>query len=303
MSNIIEVQGLKKSYGDVCAVQGINFSVPKGSLFAFLGENGAGKSTTIDILCTILKQDGGTVVIDDGVLGRDDNKIRNVTGIVFQDSVLDRLLTVEENLLMRGGLYGLKGKHLHNAVSYALDVTDCTDFRKRKYGKLSGGQKRRGDIARALINTPKLLFLDEPTTGLDPKTRKLIWSTIENLRKNTGMTVFLTTHYMEEASLADFITIIGKGKILANGSPIQLKQEFAKDLLKIKPIDTQKMHKILNEQKIMYICEGEVFIIPLSNTKKGIEIAQNFQENIENIEIINGSMDDVFLNVLKTKIS
>ena len=194
MKKAIVIENLTKTYGDLKAVDNISFYVEEGSLFAFLGPNGAGKSTTISILNTFLKPDGGRVEIGGRILGKEDSKIRAEIGAVFQESLLDPLLTVKENLSIRGSFYGLKGKSLKNAVADAIEKSGATDFMNRPYGKLSGGQRRRADIARALINTPKILFLDEPTTGLDPQTRLSVWETVSNLRKEYGMTVFLTTH-------------------------------------------------------------------------------------------------------------
>ncbi|NLK71784.1 MAG: ATP-binding cassette domain-containing protein, partial [Clostridiales bacterium] len=208
MSSIISVENLKKNYGKVEAVKGIDFFVESGKLFAFLGPNGAGKSTTIDVLCTLLTPDAGAVIIDNHILGKHNDAIRKKIGIVFQDSLLDPLLTVRENLITRARFYGLSGSSLKNAVNTAAITADITDFLDRPYGKLSGGQRRRTDIARALLNTPKILFLDEPTTGLDPKSKDSLWNTIKTLQKDTGMTIFLTTHYMEEAAAADYIIIL-----------------------------------------------------------------------------------------------
>jgi ABC-type multidrug transport system, ATPase component len=225
-TNMIEVNELHKSYKDVHAVNGISFYVETGKLFAFLGPNGAGKSTTIDMICTFLKPDGGTVTVDGFQLGKKDNDIRRTIGAVFQDGLLDNLLTAEENLRTRGALYGLRGAALNKAVAKALAAVNIEDLAKRQYGKLSGGQRRRCDIARALVNTPKVLFLDEPTTGLDPQTRKAVWDTVITLQKETDMTVFLTTHYMEEAAEADYVIVIDNGKIAAKGTPAELRSLF-----------------------------------------------------------------------------
>ena len=185
MNKAIEVKGLKKSYGRVEAVKGIDFYAEEGKLFAFLGPNGAGKSTTIDIVCTFLKPDEGEVIVDGLVLGQSDAEIRKRIGAVFQDGLLDKRLTIAENLKARGGFYGLKGKALAQAVETTAELCGVSEFLKRPYGKLSGGQRRRCDIARALVHTPKILFLDEPTTGLDPQTRKNIWETIGKIQKET----------------------------------------------------------------------------------------------------------------------
>jgi len=223
MSEIITVNQLKKSYGSLDAVRGIDLSVESGKLFAFLGPNGAGKSTTIDILCTLLEPSGGHVTIDGHVLGQEDDAIRHKIGVVFQDSVLDPLLTVRENLMTRARFYHMNGQRMKEAVRTAALTADVMEFIDRPYGKLSGGQRRRADIARALVNTPKILFLDEPTTGLDPKTKEGVWQTLSELQKNTGMTVFLTTHYMEEAATADYIVIMNHGQIAVQGTPYDLQ--------------------------------------------------------------------------------
>lgn len=224
MSNIIEVKNLVKNYKDVHAVNDISFTVEEGSFFAFLGINGAGKSTTINILCTVLEKTSGNVKIGGYDLDKEKNKIKELIGIVFQGSVLDKQLTVKENLESRASYYGLNKKEIAKRIESLTQTFDLSEILKRKYGTLSGGQRRRVDIARALINRPKLLFLDEPTTGLDPKTRLQVWEIIHNLRKETGLTVFLTTHYMEETVDCDNVVIIDSGKIVADDSPHNLKK-------------------------------------------------------------------------------
>ncbi|MFA7010332.1 MAG: ATP-binding cassette domain-containing protein, partial [Bacilli bacterium] len=228
---VIEVKGLHKFYGNIHAVKGIDFYVEKGKVFAFLGPNGAGKSTTIDIICTFLKQDEGEVLVYGNKLGEKDDEIRSIIGAVFQDGLLDGLLTIEENLQIRGAFYGLRGSKLKQAIVEVAEVTEIKDLLKRQYKNLSGGQRRRCDIARALINTPKILFLDEPTTGLDPQTRKMVWETISTLQKKTKMTIFLTTHYMEEAANADYVIVIDNGIIAAKGTPAELKENYSCDKL------------------------------------------------------------------------
>lgn len=295
--HIVEVKGLKKTYGHVEAVRGIDFWVEQGTLYAFLGPNGAGKSTTIDMMCTLLKPDGGSIMIDGLEIGKSDSQIRNLIGVVFQDSVLDNLLTVKENILTRGGFYGLKGPELKEAAAWAMEAVGVSDLAQRPYGKLSGGQKRRADIARALINTPKLLFLDEPTTGLDPQTRKSVWDTIAKMQKDSGMTVFLTTHYMEEAANADFVTIIDDGLIAAAGTPLELKQQYSHDCLKIKPKDAQALVNSLEAKKLQFKEKSDVFEIRIGHTTEAIPLIGEYADNILNVEIVNGTMDDVFLHI------
>ena len=233
MEKAIEVRGLVKSYGQIQAVRGLDFYVERGKLFAFLGPNGAGKSTTVEILSTALKKDQGEVTIGGFTLGREDEQIRASIGVVFQDRVLDDRLTVRENLLFRGSFYGLKGAKLRQAVEQAARDAAALDFLDQRYGTLSGGQRRRADLARALVNRPKILFLDEPTTGLDAQTRRDVWEFIRRMQLETGMTVFLTTHYMEEAAQADYVVVINQGRIAARGTPAQLKEAYAADQLRL----------------------------------------------------------------------
>lgn len=296
MEKIIEVNDLYKAYGSIKAVEGIDFYVEKGKMFAFLGPNGAGKSTTIDIICTFLKQDQGTVIIDDNQLGKDDVAIRNIVGVVFQDGLLDSLLTVKENLQARGGLYGLKGKALEDAIIDTADKTNITELLNRPYGKLSGGQRRRCDIARALLNTPKILFLDEPTTGLDPQTRKNLWEVITNIQKTYNTTIFLTTHYMEEAAEADYVIVIDHGKIVAKGTPIELKDKYSMDRLMIDTDDPQSVYELLDKNKIKYEKEEPIKIM-LNSTLDALAIIDLCRDYIKGFEVIRGTMDDVFIAI------
>ena len=275
----IHVQNLCKSYGAVRAVNGISFSAAEGNLFSLLGTNGAGKTTTINILTTLLAKSSGAAAIGGFDVEREAEKVRGLIGVVFQDSVLDPLLTVGENLAVRGSLYGLRGTTLRYAVDNSVKISGVSEYANRRYGKLSGGQRRRADIARALLHSPRLLFLDEPTTGLDPKTRRDIWRLIRDLQKSCGMTVFLTTHYMEEAAESDDIVVIHKGEIKAQGTPLELKTRYCSDLLKI----TTKNGEYI-EHKIM-------------TTVDALPIIERYKSKIANVEIINGTLDDVFLNL------
>lgn len=302
MEKIIEVNNLCKSFGEVKAVKDISFSVEKGSLFAFLGINGAGKSTTIDMISTMLQPDGGSVTLNGHVLGKEDDSIRSEIGIVFQDSLLDPLLTVKENLLLRGSFYGMSKSQVKEKVKKISETVGLDEFINRRYGKLSGGQRRRADIARALLNTPKVLFLDEPTTGLDPQTRKSVWNTIKSLRENSGMTVFLTTHYMEEAAQADYITIMSKGEIIARGTPIELKEQYSSDMLKMKFTDKAALAAKLNEIGAEYIESGETLNVKLNDTMQAIPIIEKCKECFVNFEVVNGTMDDAFLNATGTNL-
>lgn len=297
MSKIVEVKSLVKSYKDVKAVKGLDFYVEEGKLFAFLGPNGAGKSTTIDMICTYLQPDSGEITVDGCKVGKDDNEIRRKIGIVFQDSVLDPILTVRENITMRGSFYGLSGNKLKEAVEKACDIVSITEFMDRPYGKLSGGQRRRADIARALVNTPKILFLDEPTTGLDPQTRQNVWETIAKLQKETNMTVFLTTHYMEEASEADYVIVIDNGQISAKGTPAELKEKYANNYLHIVANNSKKLVEYLNSNKIEFTTNADVFTVIIDNTLDALKIIDCVRDNIKSVEIIKGTMDDAFIGI------
>ena len=297
MNKIIEVKNLRKSYGEIQAVADISFYVEQGKLFSFLGPNGAGKSTTIDIICTLLDYDSGEIIIDNKKIGKDDTEIRNSIGIVFQDSLLDPLLTVGENLAIRSGFYFKDKDKLRQAVRKAALITGVMELMDRPYGKLSGGQRRRADIARALINTPKILFLDEPTTGLDPQTRRSIWDTIKRLKDETGMTVFLTTHYMEEANDSDYVIVIDHGEIVASGTPAELKQKYAKDVLRLTVQNEQAIRYMLNETNTEFFNAGDQFTIKLTSTLAAIPLVERCKDFISGFEVLYGTMDDAFIGI------
>ncbi|WP_307993981.1 ABC transporter ATP-binding protein [uncultured Intestinibacter sp.] len=300
-NKIIEVRQLQKSYKDVKAVNGIDFYVEKGELFAFLGLNGAGKSTTIDMLCTFLKADRGSIKINNYEVGKDDEKIKSLVGVVFQESVLDELLTVKENLITRSKLYNMSKDEFNKNLEEIADITGIREIINRQYRKLSGGQRRRVDIARALINKPKILFLDEPTTGLDPKTRKNVWDMIRTLQKDNNMTVFLTTHYMEEASKADYIVVMDKGVIAAKGTTDELKEKYAKDKMIIYFDDEKSdfIENYLKENNYEFFIQNNDITIEINTTLDSIKIIDDCRIYINSFEVIKGSMDDVFLNITK----
>lgn len=297
MNKIVEVKALTKAYKDVKAVNGIDFYVEEGKLFAFLGPNGAGKSTTIDMICTYLQPDSGSITVDGYNVGKDDNEIRSKIGIVFQDSVLDPILTIKENVTLRGSLYGLKGKKLSNAVKKACEIVGITDIMNRPYGKLSGGQRRRADIARALVNTPKILFLDEPTTGLDPQTRANVWKTINDLQKKNNMTVFLTTHYMEEAAEADYVIVIDSGKIAAKGTPADIKENYAQNSLHITPKDETLLEETFKSLGVDFSKTAGEYVVKIKNTADALPVINKINDNILNFEVIKGTMDDAFMGI------
>lgn len=294
---IIQVENLVKSYGDVKAVKDISFYVEEGKLFAFLGPNGAGKSTTINTICTFLKPDGGKVMVNGYELCKEDDQIRNSIGVVFQESLLDSLLTVEENLFLRGGFYGMGKQELKEAVKRVSKQVELGGFLRRPYGKLSGGQRRRADIARALLHTPKILFLDEPTTGLDPQTRKNVWDMIRKLQKDQGMTVFLTTHYMEEAEEADYCIVVDEGKIAARGTPFELKETYARDRLLLKEKNPGELLRELKRMQLPFERKAELFEIRLKNTMDALPVLNELQDKLLDFSVIKGTMDDVFIGI------
>lgn len=299
MRNIIEIKHLSKSFGVVKAVQDISFQVKEGELFAFLGVNGAGKSTTISIICGQLKKDAGIVIIDGHTLDSSIDEIKNELGVVFQDSVLDNALSVRDNLQSRAALYGITGDSFKSRLAELADLLEFGDLLKRPVGKLSGGQRRRIDIARALLNQPKILILDEPTTGLDPQTRKNLWDVIAKLRKEKNMTVFLTTHYMEEAADADYVVILDSGKISAHGTPLQLKNTYTGDFVTIYGISEDQV-KLLNKP---YEAIRDAYRVSVSNTSEATELIIKHAEIFKDYEITKGKMDDVFLSVTGKKLT
>ena len=298
MENIIVINNLYKNYGEVKAVQNLSFRVKRGELFAFLGLNGAGKSTTISIMCGQLKKDGGSVEINGKNIDENPAQIKRELGVVFQNSVLDKPLSVEQNLKTRAALYGIEGEAFAKRLQELCDTFDLWDILKRPIGKLSGGQKRRVDVARALIHKPSILILDEPTTGLDPQTRKSVWAIIENLRKTENMTVFLTTHYMEEAADADYVVILDSGKIVAEGTPLQLKNEYAGDYVSLYNVTEEQVQRLGKPYE--KIREG--WRVSVANTKEATELILANPDIFVDYEIVKGRMDDVFLAVTGKKL-
>lgn len=293
MENIIEITNLKKYFGEVKAVDGISFSVKKGELFAFLGLNGAGKSTTISVICGSIKKDGGEVVIGGKRIEDDPNTIKSRIGVVFQNSVLDKPLSVYENLRSRAALYGITGKAFEKRLSELSEMFELEGLMRRPVGKLSGGQRRRIDIARAMIHRPELLILDEPTTGLDPQTRQTVWRVIDELRKTEGITVFLTTHYMEEAAEADNVVILDAGRIAAEGSPLYLRNRFSADALTLYSVSEDDV-KAFN---LPYTKINGGFKIYMGDTSVATKLILKNPELFRDYELTKGKMDDVFLTV------
>ncbi|MBO4479718.1 MAG: ABC transporter ATP-binding protein [Clostridia bacterium] len=293
MEPIIQIEHLYKSFGDVKAVQDLSFIVKRGELFAFLGVNGAGKSTTISMICGQLQKDAGSIL----VCGKDAEKsfdmISRKIGVVFQNSALDPNLSAKENLLSRAALYGITGKAFNERLATLAALLDFSDFMNRPLNKLSGGQKRRIDIARALLHDPEILILDEPTTGLDPQTRRMLWNVIENQRKEKGLTVFLTTHYMEEAADADYIIILDNGKIAAKGTPLELKNKYAVDYVTLYGQDEAAVKAL----GLPYRVIRDAARISVPDTAKVTDLIVAHPELFTDYEVTKGKIDDVFLTV------
>ena len=299
MEKIIEIKDLYKKFKDVRAVDGLNFCVRKGEFFALLGVNGAGKSTAISIICGILEKDSGEVFIGGREIGEAKEDAGRKTGVVFQNSVLDKMLTVKENLECRAALYGIAGAEFKKRLAELSDLLALNEILHRPAGKLSGGQLRRADIARALVHEPEIVILDEPTTGLDPQTRKLLWNALYTLRKEKGITVLLTTHYMEEASDADYVVIMDEGRVAAEGSPVQLKNKYTGDYVTVYGItEKQAMSFSLPFEKV-----AGGFRFAVGNTAEATALIVRNPELFDDYEVTKGKMDDVFLAVTGKKLS
>lgn len=298
MEPIIEIKNLYKSFGAVKAVQDVSFRVQKGELFAFLGVNGAGKSTTISILCGQLSRDGGEVFVDGRSLDSDLRLIRRKLGVVFQNSVLDAPLSVRDNLESRAALYGITGVAFEKRLQELIELLDFGYYLKRPVGKLSGGERRRVDIARALLHKPEILILDEPTTGLDPQTRQMLWQVVERLRREEGLTVFLTTHYMEEAAEADFVVILDSGRIVAEGTPLELKNRYTGDYITMYHVEEPSVKAL----GFPYSAIRDAYKVFVPNTAEATNLILAHPELFRDYEITKGKMDDVFLAVTGKKL-
>ena len=299
MSDIIQISCLSKRFGDVQAVKDLSFRVREGELFAFLGVNGAGKSTTIHILCGQLRRDGGSVRIDGRDLDREPDAVKRSLGVVFQSSVLDSALTVTENLESRAALYGITGAAFRQRLAELAKLLDFEDLLRRTVGKLSGGQRRRIDVARALLHRPRILILDEPTTGLDPQTRNTLWRVIADLRKTEHMTVFLTTHYMEEAAEADYVVILDAGAIAAEGTPLTLKNTYTGDFITLYSVPEEAVKAL----GVPYEPVRDAWRLCVADTAAATELIVKHPESFRDYEITKGKMDDVFLAVTGRKLT
>lgn len=297
MSGIIQTFNLCKSFGEVKAVNNLSFRVKEGELFAFLGVNGAGKSTTISMLCGQLKKDSGEILIGGKKPSESMDDIKRMLGVVFQNSVLDKQLNVLENLKCRAALYGIRGKEFDRRLDELSKLLDIKPILKRPVGKLSGGQRRRIDIARGIFHKPKILILDEPTTGLDPQTRKTVWEVVGALRKKENMTVFLTTHYMEEAAEADYVVILDSGAIAAEGTPIELKNKYTGDFITIYGCTEDEASKAAGSYPIEKLNCAYAYRIAVPDTAAATELIISNPAAFKDYEIVKGRMDDVFLAV------
>lgn len=291
MQPIIEIDHLNKSFGDIRAVNDLSFQVRPGELFAFLGVNGAGKSTTISILCGLLRQDSGAVRVCGAEVDRAGGALSRRLGVVFQASVLDQALTVRDNLSSRAALYGISGKALRDRLNALSEMLDLKPLMNRTVGKLSGGQRRRIDIARALLHSPEILILDEPTTGLDPQTRKMIWDAVRSLREQENLTVFLTTHYMEEAADADYVVILDAGKIAAEGTPLQLKNAYTGDFVTLYHADEAAVRALGYPVEVL----PDALRVAVPDTRAVTELIVQNPTLFSDYEVVKGRMDDVFL--------
>lgn len=299
MDDIIRIDGLEKRFGEVHAVNNLSFRVKRGELFAFLGVNGAGKSTTISIMCGLLEKDGGNVEICGKNVGTDMREIAKKLGVVFQNSALDARLSVRDNLVSRAALYGIYGAEAKKRIDELAEKLCFKDLMTRTVGKLSGGQRRRIDVARALLHKPEVLILDEPTTGLDPQTRKTLWGVIRDLRLHDGMTVFLTTHYMEESTDADYVIILDSGKIAAEGTPLELKNRYTGDFVTVYNADEQT----IKDLGFPYEKIRDAFRISIKNTAEARDLIIKHPAVFSDFEITKGKMDDVFLAVTGKKLA
>jgi ABC-2 type transport system ATP-binding protein len=297
MKPIIEVKDFTKKYGDFVAVNDISFEVEEGTIFAFLGPNGAGKSTTINTLCTIFEKTSGTLLIDGKDVTTQKSGVRSAIGVVFQDSTLDTKMTIEENLKMHCVFYDIPKKEVEERIQFVLKLVDLLPERKKLVSALSGGMKRRVEIARGLIHYPKVLFLDEPTTGLDPQTRMHIWTYIRKLQKERNITIFLTTHYMEEAEICNKVAIMDGGVIVAHDTPYALKKQYTKDKAFITTSKAEELETLLSNQELEYTKKEGYYKIDAEKLERLLEVISLHKEWITNIEIKKGTFNDVFLEI------
>lgn len=299
MKPIIEVKNYTKKYGDFTAVDNVSIEVEEGSVFAFLGPNGAGKSTTINTLCTMMEKTSGTLLIDGKDVSKEKDEVRKAIGVVFQSQTLDEKMTISENLNMHCVFYSIPKKEVKDRIHFVLELVDLLDWKDKNVSSLSGGMKRRVEIARALLHYPKVLFLDEPTTGLDPQTRNRMWEFITKLQKEKNITIFLTTHYMDEAEICDHVAIMDDGKIMVDDTPENLKQQYTKDKATLHVSSPEKFEEALTKEHVGYQREKETFYVDVdaANIQTFLDFIQPFKNEIQDLEIKKGTLNDVFLKI------
>ncbi|WP_423189955.1 ATP-binding cassette domain-containing protein [Alkalibacterium sp. f15] len=299
MKPIIEVKNYTKKYGDFTAVDDVSFEVEEGSIFAFLGPNGAGKSTTINTLCTMMEKTAGTLLIDGKDVSTEKDAVREVIGVVFQSQTLDEKMTVNENLKMHCVFYGVPKQEVKDRINFVLTLVDLLDWQNKSVSSLSGGMKRRVEIARALLHYPKVLFLDEPTSGLDPQTRNRMWEYITRLQKEKNITIFLTTHYMDEAEICDHVAIMDNGKIMVNDTPENLKRLYTKDKAIVKVSNPDVFEAALKRDDYTYKKEKGTFHldIDIDAIQQFLQFVGQFKNELKDLEIKKGTLNDVFLEI------
>ena len=298
--NVIEAKELVRRYGDFTAVDGVDLAVRKNEIFGFLGPNGAGKTTTISMLTTLLKPTSGTALIDGHDVIEEQAEVRRAIGVVFQEQSTDEKLTARENLDFHAVLYGVPRKERKERIRDALRMVDLEDRAGQKVEQFSGGMKRRMEIARGLLHTPRVLFLDEPTQGLDPQTRNNIWEHLLRLREETDVTIFMTTHYMDEAEYCDRVAIMDQGKVVEQGSPEDLKGRVGSDVVTITtPNGTGDLMAFAEKIKVP-VTENESGVLRFE-VEEGARFVPRllgeFTGEVETINVRRPTLDDVFLNL------
>ncbi len=297
--SIITVENLTKKFGPIAAVDGISFGVEKGSIFGFLGPNGAGKTTTINILCTLISLTSGKALIDGHDCMKESSEVRKKIGIVFQDNTLDKELTAYENLLFHSYLYNVPKNDRKRRIEDALNFVGLYERSKEPVKRFSGGMKRRLEVARSIVHQPKVLFLDEPTLGLDPQSRTSLWEFISKLPEKHGVTIFMTTHYMEEAEICNKIAIIDKGKIIAQGSPEDLKKMVGGDVIYLKTKDNRKAIKDIKEALNLDAEEqdGEIYLSAARGDACIPTLIQTLADMVISVRLQRPTLNDVFLKL------
>jgi ABC-2 type transport system ATP-binding protein len=300
----ISVSGLAKRFGEIEAVRGIDFEVARGETFGFLGPNGAGKSTTINMLCTLARPSGGSAQVAGLDVVRERDRVRRNIGLVFQDTTLDNYMTAEQNLRLHAELYGMPREDVAPRMRTVLEMLQLWERRGSLVGTFSGGMKRRLEIARGLLHSPRVLFLDEPTIGLDPQTRSSIWSYISTLARERDITIFLTTHYMDEAEYCERIAIIDQGKIVALDTPEELKASVGKDRVQIRTDDDEAAIAALRERFGIeaQMAEGEVTFGVAEGEQFVPRLFAELHQPIRSVSVARPSLDDVFMSYTGTTI-